>query len=47
MLKADVSELCVGSIFKGRSMKYDWVGKCGIIYTGPGSGRTVAEPMGR
>jgi hypothetical protein len=24
-------------------MIYDWVGKCGIIYTGPGSGRTVAE----
>jgi hypothetical protein len=28
-------------------MMYDWVGKCGFIYTGPGSGRTVAEPMGK
>jgi hypothetical protein len=47
VLIADVSEHCIGSIFKGRSKKIDGVWDVWGIYTGPGSGRSVAEPMGR
>jgi hypothetical protein len=45
MLIADVSEHSIGSFFKGRSMKYDRGWDVWGIYTGPGSGRSVAEPM--
>ena len=38
VLKADVSELSVGSIFIGRSMKCDRDWSVRDIYTGPGSG---------
>jgi hypothetical protein len=41
VLIADISEHHIGSIFKGRSMKYDGVWDLW------GSGRSVAEPMGR
>jgi len=47
MLIADVSKHSIGSIFIGRSMKYDRVWDVRDIYTGPGSGRPVAEPIGR
>jgi hypothetical protein len=47
VLIADVSEHFVGSVFKFRSMKYDRGWDVWLIYTGPGSGRSVAEPMGR
>jgi hypothetical protein len=47
VLTADVSEHTIGSIFKGRSMKYDRGWDVWGIYTRPGSGRSVAEPMGR
>jgi hypothetical protein len=39
VLKADVSELSVGSIFIGRSMKCDRDWSVRDIYTGPGSGK--------
>jgi hypothetical protein len=42
VLTADVSEHCIGSIFKGRSMKYDGVWDLWGIYTGLGSSRSVA-----
>jgi hypothetical protein len=45
MLIADVSEHSIGSIFKGRSMNFDRGWDVWDIYTGPGSGRSVAEPM--
>jgi hypothetical protein len=47
VLIADVSEHSIGSIFKGRSMKNGRGWDVWGIYTGPGSGRSVAEPMGR
>jgi hypothetical protein len=39
VLKADVSELSVGSIFVGRSMKCDRDWSVRDIYTGLGSGK--------
>jgi hypothetical protein len=39
VLKADVSELSVGSIFIGRSIKCDRDWSVRDIYTGPGSGK--------
>jgi hypothetical protein len=47
VLIADVSEHSIGSIFKGRSTKYDRDWDVWGIYTGPFSGRSVAEPLGR
>jgi hypothetical protein len=47
VLIADVSEHSTDSIFKGSSMKYDSAWDLWGIYTGPGSGRSVADPMGR
>jgi len=47
VLIADVSEHSIGSIFIGRSMKYDKGWDVWDIYTAPGSGRPVAEPIGR
>jgi hypothetical protein len=47
VLIADVSEHSIGSIFKGSLMKYDRGWDVWGIYTGPGSGRLVVEPMGR
>jgi hypothetical protein len=44
---ADVSEHSISSIFKGSTMKYDRGWEVWGIYTGPGSGRSVAEAMGR
>ena len=31
VLKADVSETSIGSIFMGRWMKNGWDGKCGVF----------------
>jgi hypothetical protein len=39
---ADVSEHCIGSVFIGRSMKYDRGWDVWDIYTGPGLSRPVA-----
>jgi hypothetical protein len=39
VLKADVSELSVGSIFTGRSMRCDRDWSVRDIYTRPGSGK--------
>jgi len=47
VLIADVSEHSIGSIFISRSMKYDRGWDMRAIYTGPGSGRPVAEPIER
>jgi hypothetical protein len=47
VLIADVLEHSIGSIFIGSLMKYDRGWDVWGIYTGPGSGRSVAEPMGR
>jgi hypothetical protein len=47
VLIADVSEHSIASIFICWSMKYDKDLDVWHIYTGPGSGRPVAEPVGR